>query len=406
MQTLGWRNDTGVGRLVSMLTNSAATCERRDTYAIQSASTSGLQAGSADGLQRKKVSLADVGELHVVQFLRGSKRRTLTRNRERDALHCLSAWLRSRSLIKPRPCTEPTPLDLLLGSFATYLSVDRSLEDSTVRNYCPSVRLFLSERFGSDRLDTQRLSGKDVYDFVARHAYDHCAKRTQVMLSALRSFLRFCHLRGHIASALAENVPSVTSWRQKNIPSYLTADEVERVLAACDQSTAVGRRDYAILMLLARLALRAGEIVALTLDDLLWESGEISVFGKGKQRRRMPLTEDVGRAVSSYLTAARPRVESRSLFIRVRAPLRGFGSVCAISTIVEEAIKRAGLNPPAKGAQLLRRSLATGMLRQGATLSEIGQILRHKNPATTAIYTKVDFDALRQIALPWPGRYL
>ena len=358
-------------------------------------------------MQRKDLSLEDVGEQHVVQFLQQRRRKARSWKRERDALHCLSAWLHCRGLLRPPPRPEPTALDLLVTSFATYLSVDRCLTDVTVRNYCPVARLFLSERFDPDVINLEDLSGKAVYDFVARHAHDYSAKRTQLMLSALRSFLRFCHLKGLTTEALALHVPTVANWRLANVPTYLTADEVEKVLGACDQRTSIGRRDFAILTLLARLGLRAGEIVSLSLNDVLWESGEITVHGKGKQRRRLPLTEDIGKAIASYLKTARPRVESQHLFIRAKAPLRELGCASTVSTIVEEATKRAGVNVPfGNGANLLRRSLATGMLQQGASLDDIGQILRHKSPNTTAIYAKVDFDALRDVALPWPGRTL
>lgn len=357
-------------------------------------------------MQRKGLSLEDVGEPHVVQFLQQRRRgKVRAWKRERDALHCLSAWLQRRGLLSPPPCPEPTALDLLVSSFATYLSAERCLTDATVKNYCPVVRLFLSERFDPDVLNMRELSAKNVYDFVARHAHDHCTKRTQLMLSALRSFLRFCHLKGLTAGTLAIHVPTVASWRLPDVPGYLTADEIEKVLDACDQCTSIGRRDFAILTLLARLGLRAGEIVALTLDDVLWESGEIIVHGKGRQRRRLPLTEDIGQAIASYIKTTRPRVESRRLFIRAMAPLRGLGSSATVSTIVEQATKRAGLNVPCgNGANLLRRSLATGMLHRGASLDDIGQILRHKNPSTTAIYTKVDLDGLRDVVLPWPRR--
>ena len=225
-------------------------------------------------MQRKDLSLEDVGEPHVVQFLQQRRRKARSWKRDRDALHCLIAWLRHRGLLSLPPSPEPTALDLLVSRFADYLSVERCLTDATVQNYCPVARLFLSERFDPDVLSLEDLSGKDVYDFVARHAHDHSVKRTQLMLSALRSFLRFCHLKGLTAGALAIHVPTVASWRLADVPRYLTADEIEKVLEACDQRTSIGRRDFAILTLLARLGLRAGEIVALTLDDVLWESGD------------------------------------------------------------------------------------------------------------------------------------
>jgi len=165
----------------------------------------------------------------------------------------------------------------------------------------------------------------------------------------------------------------------------------------------VGERNYAILLLLARLGLRAGEIVAMTLDNIDWEAGELTVRGKGGRQARLPLPRDVGEALANYLRHGRPQCSSRCVFIRARAPCRGFANSAAITTIVERAIGRAGLKPPSRGAHVLRHSLATAMLRKGASLAEIGEVLRHRHADTTAIYAKVDLDALRTIAQPWPG---
>ena len=175
------------------------------------------------------------------------------------------------------------------------------------------------------------------------------------------------------------------------------------MLASCDQSTPVGRRDYAILLLLARLGLRAGEVVAMTLDDLDWEAGVVTVPGKGQRHERLPLPHDVGEALVNYLREDRPVCATRRLFIRLKAPQSGFASAAAICDVVKRALKRADLDPPFKGSHLLRHSLATEMLRRGASLEDIGQILRHRHPETTQIYAKVDLKALRALAPPWPG---
>ncbi|MCH7565905.1 MAG: tyrosine-type recombinase/integrase, partial [Gemmatimonadetes bacterium] len=183
---------------------------------------------------------------------------------------------------------------------------------------------------------------------------------------------------------------------------YLSVEEIEDLLDACDQSTRTGRRDYAILVLLARLGLRAGEVVALELDDIDWRAGEIVVRGKGLLHDRLPLPPEVGEALAAYLRWHRPPVSTRRVFVRMRAPLRGFAGPSTVSTIVRRALDRAGLNPPLKGAHLLRHSLATGMLRSGASMAEIGEILRHRSPNTTEIYAKIDFVGLRPLAQPWP----
>jgi site-specific recombinase XerD len=223
------------------------------------------------------------------------------------------------------------------------------------------------------------------------------------MGTALRSFLRFLFLRGETETDLALAVPTVRQWRSSIVPRHLPAQDVERLLRACDRSSATGRRDHAILLLLARLGLRASEILALDLGDLHWREGEIVVRGKGHVHDRLPLLADVGEAVALYLRRDRPAGSSRRVFLCRRAPHRGFGHPSTVTTIVTRALARAGLAPATRGAHLLRHSLATTMVRRGASLSEIGQVLRHRSPNSTEIYAKVDFDALRDVALPWPA---
>jgi site-specific recombinase XerD len=187
------------------------------------------------------------------------------------------------------------------------------------------------------------------------------------------------------------------------VPSFLPAKDVKRVIASCDVATSVGRRDRALLLLVARLGLRAGEVVRLELGDLRWRSGELVVRGKGQVHDLLPLPKDVGEALALYLTRDRPTCSSRRVFLRMRAPRRGFANAGAVTTIVQRAVGRAGLRPPQRGPHLLRRSLATAMVRRGATMAEIGQLLRHRSLQTTAIYAKVDRERLRALARPWPS---
>jgi len=192
----------------------------------------------------------------------------------------------------------------------------------------------------------------------------------------------------------------VPCWRNATVPKYLSDEEVEQILASCDRRTSVGRRDYAVLLLLARLGLRAGEVARLQLDEIDWRAGEIHVLGKGRVRDRLPLLPEIGQALVAYLRD-RPRSSSRHVFVRAIAPRHGLASPNAISTIVRRAIERAGLQPPFKGAHTLRHSLATKLLRNGASMAEIAEILRHRNTATTEIYAKVDIRSLRALARPW-----
>jgi len=224
------------------------------------------------------------------------------------------------------------------------------------------------------------------------------------MCWALRSFLRYLHHKGLNPVALAGCVPSIRRWKFASLPTYLSAAQVQAVLDGCDRATALGRRDYAILMILARLGMRASEVATLALDDIDWRSGDMLIHAKGRQRTRMPIPPDVGAAVVAYLRDGRPTSSCRRLFLRTLAPNIGFASGCAITMIAKTALERAGIRGYARhGAHLFRHSLATELLRSGATLSQICQLLRHESHDTTRIYAKVDIEALRPLCLPWPG---
>lgn len=208
---------------------------------------------------------------------------------------------------------------------------------------------------------------------------------------------------GEISTDLAACVPAVANWSHSSLPRFLQPGQVQQVLDHCNQHSDAGRRNYAILLLLARLGLRACEVVAMTLDDIDWKAGHLTVRGKGGQRAQMPLSTEVGRAIAAYLKKGRPRCASRRLFIREHAPRVGFANSAAISTLVQRALADAGVDSPHTGAYVFRHSLATEMLKHGASLGEIGQLLRHAHPDTTQIYAKVDVCALRPLALRWPG---
>jgi site-specific recombinase XerD len=202
---------------------------------------------------------------------------------------------------------------------------------------------------------------------------------------------------------LAGSVPAVSNWRLSGLPKYLEPKQVEHLLNSCNQRSPIGRRDYVIVLLLARLGLRAGEVVHLVLDDIDWQVGELTVRGKSAQHTRLPIPQDVGEALANYVRQDRPSCSSRRVFLRMKAPRQGFATSVAVCDVVRRALKRAGLNPAFKGAHLLRHSLATHMLRKGSSLAEIGEVLRHQLPHTTEIYAKVDLAALRGLAKPWKG---
>jgi len=223
----------------------------------------------------------------------------------------------------------------------------------------------------------------------------------KTMTTALRAYLRFLAARGACQAGLDRAVPAIAEWRLSTLPRYLPAEDVERLIASCDARTSSGLRDRAILLLLARLGLRAGDVAALRLDDVAWREGTLRVCGKGRREVRLPLPQDAGDALLAYIERARPRVAEARLFLRVHAPYRPFNS---ISTVVQRALARAGIaDAPSRGAGLLRHSAATAMLRGGATLETVGTVLRHRSVDTTAHYAKVDVATLTAIAQPWPG---
>ncbi len=223
------------------------------------------------------------------------------------------------------------------------------------------------------------------------------------MTSALRSFLKYARYRGEVALDLAAAVPAVACWSMPSIPRAIAADQVRQLLASIDRRTAIGRRDYAILLLLARLGLRSSEVAFVELDDFDWNTGTLSVRGKSGQRNEFPLPLEVGKAIAAYLRNGRPLSTSRRVFLRAKAPIRGFRGASGVGSVVRHALQRARIDAPTYGAHQFRHGLATEMLRQGASLGEIGDVLGHRHPQTTKIYTKVDLEALSTLALPWPG---
>jgi integrase/recombinase XerD len=248
------------------------------------------------------------------------------------------------------------------------------------------------------------LDAQTVQNFLLDRIRNRSSEYARLLAIALRSFFRFLYLREETAIDLSLSVPTVRKWRQAEITPFLSPDEVERVLSRTDRSTPRGRRDYAILLLLARLGLRAGEVVILELGDILWRTGEVVIRGKGRVQSRLPLLSDIGEALALYLSQDRRTSISRQVFLRMQAPRLGLAGPAAVGHIVRKALARAGLRPSHGAAHLFRHSLATRMIRQGASIAQISEILRHRSQNSTAIYAKVDFESLRNVARPWPGK--
>lgn len=337
----------------------------------------------------------------VERFLQARRREGHARLLGQRGLAPLLGHLRALGVVpEPEPPVATTPAAELLGRYRLYLVRERGLADRVVAHYEHAARLFLADRPGASSLDLAALTAADIVGFLARECPRRGVGSAQNLASALRSFLRFMHLEGWTQLPLAQAVAPVAGWRGGPLPRALAPGQAVRLLASCDRRTGIGRRDYAILTLLARLGLRAGEVAGLTLDDVDWRAGEILVRGKGRRQERLPLPADVGEALAGYLREGRPRSDSRALFLRCRAPIGVLGPT-GVSWVVRAACERAGL--PHVGAHRLRHTAATEMLRAGAPLSEIAQVLRHRSTATTAIYAKVDHGALGTLAQPWPG---
>jgi integrase len=290
-----------------------------------------------------------------------------------------------------------------IDEYRSYLRQERGLTEASLLNYVPFAEELLSSRFGDSDLDFAKLIATDVTKFIQGRAHELSPGRAKLLVTALRSFLRYLRYRGEISVDLAACVPSVAVWSLSTVPKFLPAGTVQRFLDQCERNTPDGKRNYAVLLLLARLGLRACEIVSMSLDDIDWDSGRLTIRCKGGRWTQLPLPSDVGEAIAIYLRSGRPRSGCRHVFLRHRAPIHGFTQSTTVSAIVRRALIRAGIDSVRKGAHLFRHTLATDLLREGSSLDEIGELLRHRSPNTTAVYAKVDLVALRTLALSWPG---
>ena len=353
-------------------------------------------------LQDRQLGAEALDESCIDQFLQYRQQQGRKPRHNHDTLRTFLMELRDAGLL-PAPVHPTSSLDRLASAFDDYLADGRGLALTTRQRYLGIVRCFLQGRFGTDPLSLHELSIHDVTQFLLRQSAVLSPRSAQNIVSALRTFCRFLLHRGEIAVDLAAAIPSVADWRFSTVPKALAPEQVTRLLQSCDQDHPTGQRDYAILLLLARLGLRPGEVVAMTLEDVDWEVGELTVRGKGRRRDRLPLPHDVGQALATYLSQVRPRCATRRVFLGMRAPYRGFANSGAICTIVRRALERAALAPPCKGAHILRHSLATNLLHAGASMAAISDVLRHRQPQTTEIYAKVNRMALGELAQPWPG---
>lgn len=343
-----------------------------------------LAADFSRWLERKAIGLDEIDEVVVTRFM-SRRRRSHTHFVARRALAPLLEVLVQQKAIALRSPSPPRRREALVA-YEQYLVEERGVS---------SPRLAICLQVGEEFLGSKsiaRLTAADVTRFVGRRV-------DLDRLSALRSVLRFLFVSGRCDTNLVYAVPSSPSWRQRSLPQALEPREVAAVLASCDRRTLVGCRDYAALLLMVRLGLRAGEVAALRLDDVDWRRGEIVIHGKGKSLARLPVPSDVGAAVAQYLKRGHRSHQVRTVFLRSRAPFTAMTS-SAIVGLAQRAFRAAGVSHG--GAHRLRHTAATQMLARGATMTEIAQVLRHRHVDTTAIYAKVDRSSLRTVARPWP----
>ncbi len=374
-------------------------------YAPQSvANTRSIAIAFARWSQGARIGVEDLNENHLAAFVKRRPPRPYARV-ELRALRRYVAYLRTERGLPLAAGSKPaSPADDLTQRYIGYLRTDRGLAKNSVLVYAPFVRDFLTHRLverGTLALET--LDAETIRAFLIERIVNRSSGWVRLLGVALRSLLRFLFLRGETPKDLSPAVPMVRTYSQSGVPAVLSPQEMERVLSATNRSTTPGRRDYAILLLLARLGLRAGEIVSLELSDVRWRAGELLVRGKGPRLDRVPLLADVGEAVAIYLRKDRGTSISRRVFLRLIPPRVGLAGPTAIDHIVRLALARADV-PPRHGrvAHLFRHSLATRMIRNGASITEIAEVLRHRSQSTTAIYAKVSFEALRTVARRWP----
>ena len=352
-------------------------------------------------LQSRQLDFHQVDEAAVDRFLRRDP--NMAHGGEAAPLRRFLAMLREMGLTAAKVPEPRNGQQRFIDEYRCYLLQERGLAKTSLLNYVPVAEQFLSDCFGQSGMNLPELTATNVAEFLRARARKLSPGRAKLLVTALRSFLRYLRHQGEISINLSECVPPVAAWSFSAVPKFLPAGTVQRVLDQCERDTPDGKRNYAVLLLLARLGLRACEIVALSLDDIDWDNGRITIRCKGGRWAQLPLPADAGEAIAIYLRTGRPRCVCRHVFLRHRAPLRGFGDSITVSTIVRRALIRAGIDSARKGAHLFRHTLATDLLREGASLDEIGQLLRHRSPNTTAVYAKVDLTALRTLALPWPG---
>jgi len=305
------------------------------------------------------------------------------------------------------PC-EPiavsgSPIDSAVEAYVQYLRDTVGLSEFSITKYRPFVTGFLHEHTNGERSGLSAIEAADVISYFTNLASRVSVSRAKSAATAIRSYFRYLNYMGYTKMDLVGAVPTVPNWSLSTVPRSISAIHAQQVLDSCPRQTSVDLRDYAILLLLAQLGLRSSEIVSLTLDSIDWDNSSLSLVGKGGQPATLPITFDVGKAVADYIKIGRPNCDSRALFLCGSAPLRRLGAQTTVGTIVRRAIIRAGIKTTSYGSHQFRHALACSMINKGATLEEVGSVLRHRKAKTTRLYAKVDVNSLRTLCLPLPG---
>ncbi len=349
-------------------------------------------------LEAEGVGVELLSEARIVAFV--TAQRASGRGRSslsQPGLVCLLELLRELGVVAEAVLATPSSTEALMDSFGRYLLSERGLSAGTVRGYVAHARRFVA---GLAPGGLRHVTPAEVTTAVLDRSATVSVSATQNFVAALRALLRFCFIEGLTDADLSQAALPVTGRRRSSLPRGIATDESAALLASCDRRTAIGRRDYALLVILLRLGLRRGEVAALKLDDIDWRAGELVVVGKGARLDRLPLPADVGEAITGYLTRGRPATERREVFLRARAPFEPIAAGTVAST-VRRACRRAGVAEV--GSHALRHTVACEMVDAGVPLVEIAQVLRHQSLQSSAIYARVDLDRLRALAQPWPG---
>lgn len=358
-----------------------------------------LMAHASRWLAGRGLGAADLGPAEIEQFCLARRDEGYVSHLSPKAMSTLVDHLSRLKVVAAGSPPPRTAIDELIVRYSAYLVAERGVAPATVRSYVRVARQFLVQRLSGSGLVLGHLGAADVVGFVLTECPRLAPASAACLTKGLRSLLRFLHVEGLTPIGLAGAVPGAAGWRLASLPSAVEPATVARLLASCDGQTAIGLRDVAVLTVLARLGLRSGEVAAMELADIDWRSGEVLVRGKGNRQDRLPLPVDVGEAVVGWLHC-RPREAGTRVFTTSRAPIGPLSSG-GISAIVRRACRRCGTAPV--GSHRLRHATATDLLRAGASLREVGLVLRHHRLSTTAIYAKVDQPGLASLAMPWPG---